>query len=115
MDINELCRKLANTSWLPKPTNAYLTNSHGNEAKLNLAWALSGRPNSIGQAFFDDSRTMAVWFLAGEVVKQNVEGALVSEHLTLLSPEDFLKLVERHPEIFRQFMPITTWQKAFKR
>lgn len=114
MNVNEMCIKLANTSWLPRPTLSYLTNGNGNEAKLNVAWVLAGRPKLIGQAFFDDSKTMAVWYMAGEVIKQHVEGAAVSEYATLLSPAEFLKLVERHPEIFQQFMPISTWQKAFK-
>lgn len=114
MNVTELCRQLANTSWLPNPTQKYLNNSHGNEAKLNLAWVLAGRPDKIGQAFFDNSQTCAAWYMAGEVIKQRIEGIQVGEYATLLSPADFLALVERHPKVFRQFMPISTWQKAFK-
>lgn len=114
MNINDLCKQLANTSWLPQPTLRYLSNAHGNEAKLNLAWVLAGRPAVIGQAFFDNSQTCTAWYTAGEVIKQQVDGMPVGEYATLLSPADFLQLIERHPKVFRQFMPISTWQKAFR-
>ena len=112
MLVKDLTDRLLKTSWLPRTANHYLTNPDGNEAALNLAWVLLGRPVSFPA--INEPKVIAVWQMAQRISQVPVAEGIVADYLVLYTPDQFIKLVEQHPKIFTQFMPIEVWKKTFK-
>ena len=106
MTVDELLNKLQRPQWFKQDIYKIMRNPYGNEAAMNIAWLLNGKPKKITQDFFTHNWTAAV-----HMVEVEVEGYKLKEWVTLLSLPEFGELVQRNPEVFAKYLPLAQWKK----
>lgn len=111
--MSSMLARLQQTSWLPGPAESYLANPEGRVGRLNVAWVLMGRPDTI-QGFFSKPQSLAVWYMVTALSKEKVSQGTVDDYATLLTQEQFIHLVQSNPAVFEKFMPMHAWVNAFK-
>ena len=113
MELNEWISKWSKPYWMdsdPKDVVCNITPEH--YGQINLMWILMGR-KAITQKFFDHH--MDRWHLAGRICTMILDGAPIRDTATALNEQEFHAFVRQHPEVFSAFLPMTTWDRMFKK
>lgn len=106
MEVIDLVKKLKHSQWFEQDLDKVLTNPYGNEAAMNIAWVLNGKPKNFTPAFFNHN-----WHTAARIIQETVEHYPVREWATLLSIEEFSSLIQRNPSVFSKYLPMAKWNK----
>ena len=112
MELKDWIAKWSKPYWMeidPKERIRNITPEH--YGQINLLWAMVGRPE-ITQGFFDNN--LDTWALSGRICIRKIGEANVRDYATLLSEKEFYKLVQKHPQIFSSYMPMSRWNHIFK-
>ena len=106
-DIRKMCRRLAKWHWYEVNPYNHVVGAVGVEAALNLVWAVSGHPHHVReQDLINHLGKMR------QLARETVEGRLVEDFVLTCTPDEFLKVVERHPKLFTNYCSMGVWKKG---
>lgn len=108
-EMRKMFRRLAAWHWSPTNPYKYIIGAVGNEAALNLLWAVKGRPSFITQSHLD-----ADFGMLRDLVREVVNGLKVEDWALLLTPDKFWKLVQAYPDVFKAQANMSYWQRALE-
>ena len=102
-----MCRKLAKWHWHEVNPYTHVTGAVGVEAALNLVWAISGHPQHVReQDLVNNLGKMR------QLAQEKIDGRLVEDFVLILSPEEFLKVVEKHFSVFTKYHDMAVWRRG---
>ena len=104
MEVKDLITKLSNFEWYDAKIDKIISNPPGNEAAMNIAWVLNGKPKTFKLSFFKEN-----WVKAHKICNTEVAGYPIKEWATLLTLSEFRELVISNPVEFSRHLPIYEW------